>query len=350
LLRFGLSSRAFNDDSDTDDSDNETDIVDKTKKQTREQMCKKPPPHSFSWPIKLFNRQAGLYCNPHELKYRNHRKTFERTFYSSLNCVERLELMAKLNEHLGCVNSLGWSRNGSYLLSGSDDLRIILWDWHREKALTMAGTKHKKNIFQTKFYGDQNSNVSLKAVSASADGSISLHTFACDGGHTEKQAFTHTRAVHKIAVTDYNEILTASEDGKIFSYDTRTKLVNRLTTVREKHRKIPLFSLSVHPDMKRYAVSGRDQFVRIFDQRNPKTVYARYCPNDLLQRNAAIRYISCCVYSHDGSEIIASYNDEAIYLFEAQNQSLGSYSKKFVGHLNNATIKGESCCVFNQIM
>lgn len=97
-----------------------------------------------------------------------------------MNSVERLELMAKLNEHFGCVNCLGFSKSGRYLLSGSDDLRIILWDWYNQKVKTMANTKHKKNIFQTKFY-DESSEV-MKAVSSSSSGTISLHNFTNDGG------------------------------------------------------------------------------------------------------------------------------------------------------------------------
>jgi WD repeat-containing protein 42A len=301
-------------------------------------MNKEGPSHvgRLSWPEIILNRQSGLFCKQNERRYLNHRKVFERGFYGSLNAVERLELMAKLNEHLGCVNSLGFSANGRYLLSGSDDLRIILWNWYNNKVLAAKNTKHKKNIFQTKFYDD----TEMKAVSSSADGTISIHQFTSDGGHWEKQIYTHAGAVHKLAVAE-NVIYTCGEDGLIIEFDYRTKSPTKLTTVREKHRKISLFSISAHPlESSKYAVSGRDQFVRVYDRRNEKTVLARFCPQELLQRNTTIRYISCCTYNYNGSELLASYNDENIYLFDSSNHNLGTYKHKYQGHINSATIKG----------
>lgn len=265
LLRFGLGSRRVfgASDSDSDSTEYDEEIREKANKATTEILNKTPPTslhENFSWPRILLERQRGYFCKQNEARYLNHRKVFERSFYGSLNAIERIELMAKLEEHLGCVNSLGFSKNGLYLLSGSDDLRVILWNWYNQKKIKIACSKHKKNIFQTKFYDE--SNEQLKAISASADGTISIHQFTNDGGHTEKQCYTHQGAVHKVAVTD-NTILSCGEDGLIIEFDYRTKTPSKLITVREKHRKIPLFSISAHPHDCKYAVSGRDKFVRI---------------------------------------------------------------------------------------
>ena len=47
--------------------------------------------------------------------------------------------------------------------------------------------------------------------------------------------------------------------------------------------------------------------------------------------------ITCAVYNHDGTEIIASYNDEDIYLFKTETEDGSQFHKKFQGHLNSAT-------------
>lgn len=285
----------------------------------------------------MLDRERGYFCKQNEARFMNHRKVFERNFYGSLNAVERLELMAKLDEHLGCVNCLGFSKNGMYLLSGSDDLRIILWNWYNQKAIKIASSKHKKNIFQTKFFDE--STEQLRAISASADGTLSLHQFTNDGGHTEKQVYTHTGAVHKVAVTE-NTILSCGEDGLIIEFDIRAKQPSKLLTVREKHKKIPLFSITAHPYECKYAVSGRDKYVRVYDRRNEKVVLSRHCPQEILERNASLRYISCCVYNYNGTELLASFNDENIYLFNANDHRLGSFLHRYQGHINSATIKG----------
>jgi DDB1- and CUL4-associated factor 8 len=328
----------FGEDETDSNASSDEELVNKSNRQTLEIMTKEPPKHnSLTWPLQILNRQSGFFCKRNESRYANHRKVFERNFYGSLNSVQRLELMAKLNEHFGCVNCLGFSKNGRYLLSGSDDLRVILWDWYNNKTLCQANSRHRKNIFQCKFYEETGTN--MKAVSASADGSISLHQFTSDGGHTEKQIFTHAGAVHKLAVTE-NVVYTCGEDGLIIEFDFRSKTPSKMITVREKHRKIPLFSISAHPHESKYAVSGRDQFVRVFDRRNQKTVLSRHCPTELLEKKTTVRYISCCTYNYNGSELLASFNDENIYLFDANNHGLGSYLHKYQGHVNSATIKG----------
>lgn len=324
-------------DSDSNATSDE-EFVEKSKRKTREIMAKEVPAHnSMTWPRLLMNRQGGFYCKRNESRYANHRKVFERSFYGSLNSVQRLELMAKLNEHMGCVNCLGFSKSGLYLLSGSDDLRVILWNWYNNKPLTSVVTKHKKNIFQCKFYEEDGST--MRVVSASADGSISLHNFANDGGHSERLVYTHAGSVHKVAVAE-NVVYTCGEDGLIIEFDFRDKKPSKMITVREKHRKIPLFSISAHPTEMKYAVSGRDQFLRVYDRRNHKTVYSRHCPTELLEKNTTIRYISCCTYNYNGTELLGSFNDENIYLFDANNTTLGSFEHKYQGHTNSATIKG----------
>lgn len=47
-------------------------------------------------------------------------------------------------------------------------------------------------------------------------------------------------------------------------------------------------------------------------------------------------HVTCAVYNHDGTEILASYNDEVIYLFN-RLLSFEDYTNRYVGHRNRAT-------------
>ena len=48
---------------------------------------------------------------------------------ASTHLLHRLKLDKLLDAHGGCVNTVHFTPTGDLLLSGSDDLQIILWDW-----------------------------------------------------------------------------------------------------------------------------------------------------------------------------------------------------------------------------
>lgn len=58
---------------------------------------------------------------------RAHPALFQQRCYGSLMNIQKLELMYKLEEHEGCVNSLNFSPNGNLLASGSDDLKVCIY-------------------------------------------------------------------------------------------------------------------------------------------------------------------------------------------------------------------------------
>jgi WD repeat-containing protein 42A len=46
------------------------------------------------------------------------------------------------------------------------------------------------------------------------------------------------------------------------------------------------------------------------------------------------------VYNYNGTEILGSYNDEDIYLFDNSHSDGAQYTRKYTGHRNSATVKG----------
>lgn len=50
-------------------------------------------------------------------------------------------------------------------------------------------------------------------------------------------------------------------------------------------------------------------------------------------------HVTCAVYNYNGTEIIGSYNDDDIYLFDTRLPSESDYIYRYEGHRNSITGK-----------
>lgn len=96
---------------------------------------------------------------------------FERVNFVFQDLVLRLDLHGKLEKHRGCVNTVSFSSDGDILVSGSDDRRVILWDWQCGRIKLAFHTGHNNNVFQAKFmpFSDDRS-----IVTCAADGQVCI--------------------------------------------------------------------------------------------------------------------------------------------------------------------------------
>ncbi|XP_068109647.1 DDB1- and CUL4-associated factor 8 [Hyperolius riggenbachi] len=260
--------------------------------------------------------------------------------------VQRFRLLHGLDGHLGCVNTLHFNQRGTWLASGSDDLKVVVWDWVRRKPVLEFESGHKSNVFQAKFL--PNSGDSTIAMCA-RDGQVRVAELsATQCCKNTKRVAQHKGASHKLALEPDSPctFLSAGEDAVVFTIDLRQdRPATRLVVTKEKEKKIGLYTIFVNPaNTYQFAVGGRDQFVRIYDQRkinenDNNGVLKKFCPEHLVTSEAKAN-ITCLVYSHDGTELLASYNDEDIYLFNSSHSDGAQYIKRYKGHRNNATVKG----------
>ncbi|CAJ0943789.1 unnamed protein product [Ranitomeya imitator] len=260
--------------------------------------------------------------------------------------VQRFRLLHGLEGHLGCVNTLHFNQRGTWLASGSDDLKVVVWDWVKRKPVLEFESGHKSNVFQAKFL--PNSGDSTLAMCA-RDGQVRVAELsATQCCKNTKRVAQHKGASHKLALEPDSPctFLSAGEDAVVFTIDLRQdRPASRLVVTKEKEKKIGLYTIYVNPaNTYQFAVGGRDQFVRIYDQRKINEnenngVLKKFCPHHLVTSDAKAN-ITCLVYSHDGTELLASYNDEDIYLFNSSHSDGAQYIKRYKGHRNNATVKG----------
>ncbi|XP_016465615.1 uncharacterized protein LOC107788450 [Nicotiana tabacum] len=296
----------------------------------------------------------------------SHPRNFSRRISASEAMVKRLDLYGKLTGHEGCVNTIDFNATGDVLVSGSDDRRVILWDWATRTSKLSYPSGHMDNIFQAKFmpFADDR-----KIVTASADGQVRLGLLLENGRVETKRVGKHQGRVHKLAVEPGSPYILYScgEDGFVQHYDLRSNSSSKLLRCssfaeNNKHSSsIRLNGIVIDPRNPNYfAVGGSDEYARVYDirmyQMDARTSSDRpintFCPHHLIKTNDV--HITALTYSNT-SELLVSYNDELIYLFQKnmglspaplslQGEDLDKLEKPQVysGHRNSQTVKGVS--------
>lgn len=168
----------------------------------------------------LIYRQSGLF-------YKGGRHTYDTLatglvdrIGSSIYSVERMKQLHRLERHYGCVNCLNFNKVGNLLVSGSDDLKVIVWNWARRQPIVVQASGHRSNVFQSKFVdnGIASNQRDFHLITSARDGEVRSIQVAPDGGSADRIIARHsTSAVHKIVMPDANEVLTAGEDACVMS-------------------------------------------------------------------------------------------------------------------------------------
>ncbi|KAF8796559.1 DDB1- and CUL4-associated factor 8-like [Argiope bruennichi] len=321
-------------------SDSEDDIdIEKVKPKNKEIKNFDPTPnaprpkHNWSAPKSILSRQYG-----YSSKYSP--DLFRYNCYGALHMVERLELMYKMKKHDGCVNALNFNTTGTRLVSGSDDLHVIVWNWTISEPVLEYRSGHQANVFQAKFMPLSND---CFIVTCARDGAVRLGELSSEGvcKGTRKLA-QHKGSAHKLALQmdSPHYFLTCGEDAAVFGIDLRQEKHNKLLVCKSKEKKVPLYTIFINPQKSyEFAVGGRSQYVKVYDTRYPlDTAYKDFCPEHLVNDNKV--NVTSLVYNYTGTEILASYNDEDIYLFDAAATDTTEYIHRYRGHRNNQTVKG----------
>lgn len=275
----------------------------------------------------------------------------------SLLLTQSLKLEKTLDIHKGCVNSICWNHNGTKILSGSDDQKLVLTDPFSNKVLVRYTTFHRNNIFSAKFLPQSDTRI----VSCSGAGSV-LYTDLNDINFTtEPDSDTlvggnyrasnqdanffncHSGTCYEVLTipSELNSFMSCGEDGSVRYFDMR--LVSKCHKQYCRENILILNSSSVtamscSPISNNYLSIGcSDSLIRVYDRRFLKLVEiptvsegtppslsslsAEYqtepvkiykIPNDQ-KRSYRITSVN---YSKDERELLVSYSSEYLYLFD----------------------------------
>ncbi|KAL7201878.1 hypothetical protein ACSBR1_033553 [Camellia fascicularis] len=318
-----------------------------------ESIQKKGSQYAFS---EVFRREMGL----------SQPQFFTRRISSSEALVKKIDLYGKLNGHEGCVNTVQFNSSGDLLVSGSDDRKVMFWNWATKTLEFSYPSGHLENIFQVRimpFTDDR------KIVTSSADGQVRLGQVLDNGEVETKMLAEHQGRVHNIVVEPGNPhiLYSCGEDGFVQHFDLRSNSARKLfccssfTDKKQSSSSIRLNAIVIdtrNPDY--FAVGGSDEYARVYDIRkyqsdassNVDAPINTFCPNHLIKTHDV--HITALAYSNS-SELLVSYNDELIYLFQ-KNMGIGpsplsvphedlqklEEPQAYSGHRNSRTVKGVS--------
>ncbi|KAJ9549205.1 hypothetical protein OSB04_021748 [Centaurea solstitialis] len=282
-------------------------------------------------------------------------RKFAHRIAASEDLVMRLDLFRKLEKHRGCVNTVSFNADGDILVSGSDDRRVILWDWETGCVKLSFNSGHNNNIFQAKIMPETDERT---IVTCAADGQV-RHATILDCGKVETKLLArHQGRAHKLANEPGNPHIfyTCGEDGLV-----QHKL----------HASVNLNAIAIDPrNPNLFVIAGSDEFTRLYDIRSYRwdasAAFGKpadyFCPKHLLgDENVGITGLAFS----DQSELLVSYCEELIYLFSKDmgwgsnvneildnHLSAGSDSdmetdsisgpQLYKGHRNCVTVKGVS--------
>ncbi|XP_020874360.1 DDB1- and CUL4-associated factor 8 isoform X1 [Arabidopsis lyrata subsp. lyrata] len=261
-------------------------------------------------------------------------RNFSNRFSASENLVLRLEIYKKLEKHKGCVNTVSFNAEGDVLISGSDDRRVVLWDWQLGNVKLSFHSGHANNVFQAKFMPFSDDRT---IVTCAADGMVRRASIL-EGDKVETSFLgLHQGRAHKLCIEPGNPHIfyTCGEDGLVQRFDLRTEAPTELFTCqsvdprRRNMEAIQLNAIAIDPrNSNLFAVGGMDVYARLYDVRrfqgdgsNGFTRAAdHFCPPHLIGNEEV--GITGLAFSEQ-SELLVSYNDEFIYLF-TPDMGLGS--------------------------
>ncbi|KAK8699966.1 hypothetical protein V6N13_018373 [Hibiscus sabdariffa] len=277
-------------------------------------------------------------------------RNFAQRLAASEDLVLRLDIYKKLEEHQGCVNTVSFNADGKKLVSGSDDLQVIIWDWETGHAKLSFQSGHTDNVFQARFmpYTDDRS-----LVTCAADGEV-RHAQILERSVETRLLTKHQGWAHKLAIEPGSPhiLYTCGEDGLVQHIDLRTAAATELFTCypiddsRAYMGVINLNAIVIDPrNPNLFAVAGSDEYTRLYDIRKYKwdgsTDFGQptdcFCPPHLIG-DGLVR-ITGLAFSDD-SELLASYHNESIYLF---TRDMG------LGHNPAPTSSSSACSEASQI-
>lgn len=212
--------------------------------------------------------------------------------------------------HSGPVNSVSYSPDGKFIVSGSDDNTVRIWDVATKKPIrTLAG--HTSAVTSVDFSSD-----GVFIVSGSKDNTVRIWEFAT--GILIRKIAKHSNSVNSVAFSpDGKTVASGSGDG--------TVRISEAITGRQIHTldsySYQVFSVAFSPDSSFIAGGCGDNMVKIWDATSGK----------LIRTLTGHRSVAMSVdFSPDGKFVASGSADNTVRIWDAVS---GHPVRTITGHM-----------------
>ena len=181
------------------------------------------------------------------VEYKQHNTPPYATFGSRM--VQSMVVCKRLRGHNGCINSIEFNDDASLLITGSDDLKIKIYDTASWKNVASVSTQHAANIFSAIMLPFSRSVL----VSCGLDGGIcvsDIHSNTSNVVH--RYRFVMATKLMPLPQWGSGHVAVCGfESGDIAFIDTRTKLIpHKAALIHSKGgttQRIPINGIASHP-------------------------------------------------------------------------------------------------------
>ena len=241
---------------------------------------------------------------------------------SVLENFHKIRVYNHLIGHDAAVNSVAFSNDGRFLVSGSQDNAIKIW--RRYGKLLQTLVRHNEGIFSVIFSPD---NQYLTA--ASFDNTVSLWQYNLTTGLFIKNpvvTISEPEGLWAVAVNFKNNIIaTGNKNGQVKLWTFQGKLIKTISAHNQK-----IWSLNFSPDGKYLATASADNTIKIWNSRGKFLKTLRGHQEGVLSVN----------FSPDSKYIVSGSEDETVRLWDLTGKLLHTFT--FEGHTNEFLDVAES--------